>query len=732
MTYIKGNLKQIIYKSDSGFIVGLFKVIDTDDITEYLNKSITFTGNFHDLKMETSYILHGNLVEHPKYGEQFSVTSFEVIMPESTNGIISFLSSKLFPGVGVKLATKIVNTLGDDALDKIYNDYHNLLIVPNITEKKAMKIQSILKREKESYKTIVNLQNMGFSINEASWIYKYYKESTMVIIDDNIYTLVNDIEGIGFLTIDKIASTRGILENDKRRIKACVLYIMNELCMTNGNIYNVENDIYLGVSNYLRFDFASNDFNYYILELNKENKIIIENNHYYLKSYYDAEIYIANFINSLLKVETDNNLNLDKQIIKLEKEYKLKYNDKQRLAIRQSVEKNFLVITGGPGTGKTTIIKAIVNLYINLNNLTLGNTNDEIALLAPTGRAAKRMMETTGMSAMTIHKFLKWNKETNEFGVNESNKANVKFVIVDEVSMIDHFLLANLFKGLPKTTKLVFVGDHYQLPSVGPGEVLKDLINSNCIPTVILNDLYRQQDNSYIISLAHEIKQGIVPSKLEERQDDYNFIEAKHTDIKTYIVKLCENALNKGYSPSNIQVLIPMYKGINGIDMINVILQDIFNPLHDKKNEFTHGNVAYRIGDKVLQIKNNNDLNISNGDIGIIENIVHLDGECTILIDFDGEIIEYKPKDFEDIRLGYAISIHKAQGSEFDIVILPMDMAYNRMLYRKLIYTAVTRVKKVLMLVGEKEAFKKAILNDKEQHRKTSLCGRLISSSSKK
>jgi exodeoxyribonuclease V alpha subunit len=437
------------------------------------------------------------------------------------------------------------------------------------------------------------------------------------------------------------------------------------------------------------------------------------------------EVYNAKFLKKLLNDSNESFNNIDKYIKQLEKEDNIKYNDKQKLAIKTSFLKNFLVITGGPGTGKTTIIKAIINLYINLFNITKERASEEMALLAPTGRAAKRITETTGVPAMTIHKFLKWNKETNDFGVNEFHKAEVKFVIVDEVSMIDNSLLFHLFEGLPNNIKMIFVGDHNQLPSVGPGEILKDLINSLEVPVIELNDLYRQKENSYIITLAHNIKNGIIPTDYETKRSDYNFIEARKGDIKDYIVKLCEKALSKGYSHSEIQVLIPMYKGINGIDNINNTLQDIFNPYNEKSLTFTHNNVTYRIGDKVLQIKNNNDLNISNGDIGIIENIIYSDDEYTILINFNDEIFEYTKKDFDDIRLGYAISIHKAQGSEFDIVIMPMDLAYNRMLYRKLIYTGVTRAKTSLMIVGEKEAFERSILNQREEKRKTSLSERL-------
>lgn len=721
MAYIKGYLKQIIYKTEKGYVVGLFKVVDTDELTNYLNKSITFTGTFHDIKMDVDYILYGEFTEHIKYGYQFNVSTYEQIMPETKNGVISFLSSKLFPGVGIKLATKIVETLGDDALEQIIEDYHNLLIVPSMTEKKAMKIQYILKRESESYKIIVYLQDLGFSMNEASKIYKYYKEGTMNVINDNIYSLSNDIDGIGFLTVDKIAAKLEYQDDDERRIKACILYIMTDLCMTNGNTYNDIEDIYLGVTSYLRIDFTIDDFSFYMLKLNKENRVIIDKEKYYLKSYYEAENYIVNYITNLIKEENNNYGDIDKHIKKLESDYKLKYNDKQKLAIKQSFMKDFLIITGGPGTGKTTIIKAIVGLYARLNKIDEKKLDEHISMLAPTGRAAKRMMETTGISAMTIHKFLKWNKESDSFGINEYNKAETKFVIVDEVSMIDHFLMYNLFKGLPSNIKIIFVGDHHQLPSVGPGEILKDLILTDKIPVIELNDLYRQKEDSYIVTLAHNINKGIMPDEYDEKHDDYNFIETRKDNISNMILQLCEKAIEKGYSYNEIQVLIPMYKGINGIDNINLMLQDVFNPKNLKDKTFTHNNVEYRIGDKVLQIKNNNDLNVSNGDIGIIENIILNDDEYSIFIDFNDELIEYKSKDFEDIRLGYAISIHKSQGSEFDIVILPMDLSYSRMLYRKLLYTAVTRAKKSLIIVGEKEAFKKAIVNERELKRKTSL-----------
>ncbi len=720
---IKGTVRKIIYKSDTNFIVGVFKIRYTEyeEMQNYVNKTITFTGTFLELRVEGDYIFYGDLITHSKYGYQFKVNNYEQVMPEDKDSIIAFLSSDLFPNIGYKTAIKIVDVLKEEAIDKILDNYENLLLVPSLTIKKAKMIYDILSKESNSYKTIIYLQKLGFSINESSKIYNKYKEETINIIEDNIYQIVEDILGIGFLTIDRIAINLNEEYNSERRIKACILYIMSDLCLKNGHTYNIKTDIYLGIKNYLGFDLELSNFDYYLLILNKEGKVIIDDNKYYLKKYYETESMNAITIGLLCKETKEININLDKYIKNLEKRLEIKYNDEQKNAIKESIRNNFLIITGGPGTGKTTIIKAIVELYKDINKIDDSNLINSIALLAPTGRAAKRIIETSCFPAMTIHKFLKWNKETNSFGINENNKSSVNLVIIDEVSMIDNMLLNCLFKGLKTNIKVIFVGDHNQLPSVGPGQVLKDLIESNKIPVIELNYLYRQQKNSYIINLAYEINNGELSSKYLEKHDDYNFIECSRNDIKRVIVELCKKAENKKFAFKDIQVLVPMYKGINGIDTINNMLQEVFNPKHLKKFEIEHLGVIYREGDKVLQIKNNNDLNVSNGDIGIIESINKVDSKIIIIINFDNELVEYSLKDFDDIRLGYAISIHKAQGSEFDIVIIPMDLSFSKMLYRKLIYTAVTRTKKFLMLVGDNLAFKMAVLNERDEKRQTSL-----------
>ncbi len=721
--YIKGTVRNIFYKNDNGYMIGIFKIkyTEDEDLQQYLNKTITFTGSFFDIKENGDYIFYGILANHPKYGVQYNVSNYEQIMPESKNGVIAFLSSDLFKGVGLRTATMIVDKLGDKALDLILENHDNLLLIPSMTKNKAKKIHEVLVKEASSYKTMIYLQNLGFSMGEVAKIYNRYKEETNSIIEKNVYQLIEDIDGIGFISTDKIAFKLGVKEDDKERIEACILYIMSDLCLKNGNIYNELEDIYLGVSNYLNFNMEIDPFNYYLLKLNENNKIIITKHQYYLKDYYEAEKSNALKIIALGKNNNNTYTNVDKEIKKLEETENIKYNNEQSLAIKESMNKNFLIITGGPGTGKTTIINAIVNLYKKLNKVEEEKSKDIISLLAPTGRAAKRLKEATGFSAVTIHKFLKWNKETNGFAINEYNKVQSKFIIVDEVSMIDNFLLNSLFKGLIDDVKVILVGDHNQLPSVGSGQVLKDLIESAKVPVIELNYLYRQQATSYIISLAHQINKGVLSLEYKQKKDDYNFIECTKKDIKDIIVKICQKALDKGFNYKDIQVLVPMYKGINGIDAMNKALQVIFNPFSQQKKEKEYQGVIYREGDKVLQIKNNNDIGISNGDIGIIESFLKIDGKEKIIIDFDGEIVTYSLKEFDDVRLGYAISIHKAQGSEFDIVVIPMDLSFNRMLYRKLIYTGITRTKKSLMLVGQSVAFENSVYNVREEKRKTTL-----------
>ena len=723
MSYIKGNYRSSIY-SNNGYIIGLIKIKETDDIEleSYINKTITFTGYFTDLNQDENYIFNGEVINHSKYGLQYKVSSYERIKPSDIDGIIQFLSSDLFKGIGVSLATKIVKTLGENTLDLILNDKEVLYNVPKLSEKKINIIYDTLVKYEESHRTIVYLTELGFSMKDSLLIYNKYKSKTVNEIEYNIYKIIDDIDEIDFIKIDSIAKKLNVDLYDSNRIKSCIFYIMNTLSFNNGDTYLLKDEIYDSVCKYLNYDIS--DIDKYLSELEYENKIVILNDKYYVKDIYNSELNIAIKIKYLINKKTTKYKNLDNCISLLEKENNIIYNDEQKEAIISSLENNITIITGGPGVGKTTIIKAIVDLYRGINNLQSEDELDQIKLLAPTGRASKRLAESTLLKASTIHRFLKWDKDTNSFGINEYNKDYSKLIIVDEVSMIDTFLLDSLFRGLTNDIKLVLVGDYNQLPSVGPGLVLKDLIDSDMIKTIKLEKLYRQKENSYIPYLAKEIKEDNLSDFLIQR-DDYTFLECNYNSIIPTLVDICNKLIIKNYSYKRVQIMAPMYASINGIDNLNKILQNVFNPKDNNKKELLVGDVIFRENDKILQLVNMPDNNVFNGDIGIIDSINN-GSKKEIVINFDGNYVTYLPKDFSSIKHGYVISIHKSQGSEFELVIIPICSSYRRMLYRKLIYTGITRAKEKLILIGDSESFKYAVNNNSEILRKTTLIDRLI------
>ena len=438
---------------------------------------------------------------------------------------------------------------------------------------------------------------------------------------------------------------------------------------------------------------------------------------------YEAETLIVKRFRRLNSNKEIIDKKLDNKIKELESFFDIKYNSDQLEAIKKSYTRDFLIITGGPGTGKTTIMKGIVELYRLMNKLSYEKLNEKIALLAPTGRASKRMSEATLMNASTIHRFLKWSKETNKFQVNEYNKSKVEFVIIDESSMIDTYLMASLLKGLSSNCKIVIVGDDHQLPSVGPGQVLHDLIHSNQLEVVELKELYRQGKDSNIISLAYDIRNKKINDEIFNIEDDLTFIEC---DDDMVITNICEiSNTYKDISYKKFQILAPMYKGLNGIDAINKSVREIFNPKSTVKKESKQSDVTYREEDKVIQLTNMPDDNVYNGDIGLIYRI-STSPKKEMQIDFDSNIVKYTPTNYTNFRQAYAISIHKAQGSEFDIVVIPIVKGYNKMLYQKLIYTAVTRAKKKLYLIGDINALKKAAQNTNSDIRKTTIKEYLI------
>lgn len=730
MNYIKGNYKNSIYENNN-FVIGLFKVIETniDSMEDYIGKTITFKGNFDLLNHNELYFFYGNTVIHPKYGFQFDVESYERIKPEGKDGIIEYLSSSMFKGIGKSLAKKIVDTLGVDALDKIVEDKKVLYKVPKLNMKKAELIYDTLIKYEESQKIIVNLNNLGFNMNDSLEIYNYYKKNTLKILEHNPYQIIEDIDTINFPKLDEISINLDIDPFDNRRIEACIIYVMKELSFKNGDTYSYFDEIVSSLNSYNHTNIDVNLINECMNNLESDLKIVIEGDKYYLIDIYDAEVHIAFKIKYLVNKETNNFVEIDKYIDELEKINDIKYNDVQKEAIKKSINNNITIITGGPGVGKTTIIKAILDVYKKVFNLKKDELDERVALLAPTGRASKRMMESTSFKALTIHRFLKWNKETNSFGVNEYNPDFHNLIIIDEVSMIDNNLMDNLLKGLTTNIKLVLVGDYNQLPSVGAGNILRDLIDSKIIDTVHLNYLYRQKSDSYIPVLAREIKDNNLGNFLENK-DDYRFIKCDSNNIKKALIDTCNMAIIKGFDYRRVQVMAPMYAGVNGIDNLNKVLQEVFNPKNSNKKEIKYGDVIYREGDKVLQLLNIPDSNVYNGDIGIIKNILEpfesSSGKKEVVIDFDGIIVHYETKDLVNIKHGFIMSIHKSQGSEFELVIMTICKSYRRMLYRKLIYTGITRAKRKLIIIGSSEAFKYSVENSQEIKRKTDLLNKLV------
>lgn len=729
--YIKGNFTKTIFSSDNGYIIGLIKVRETNDpsLEDYVNKSITFTGYFATLTEDDRYIFYGEGIQHPKYGFQYQVEEYERIKPEDKDGIVEFLSSDLFPGIGEKIAIKIVDTLGEQALDKILEDKSVLNQVPKLSSQKIDTIYQILTKYEESHKIVVYLTELGFNMKDALDIYNKYKSSTVMILENNIFDIIDEIETISFIKIDEISKKLNFEADDFRRIKACIIYVMKNIIFQTGNTYLEYPVIKYEVEKYLKFIPDENDFGNLIDELRFEGKIVVENDHYYLKDIYQAEQVVVEKIKILNEKQLLNYKKIEKQLQMLEDYNHIQYNEKQKEAIQKALSNRLLIITGGPGTGKTTIIKAIVEMYRVLNNYGYDELIEHLALLAPTGRASKRMSDSTNLPATTIHRFLKWNKENNEFLINEYNKDFSDFIIIDEVSMIDINLLSSLMKGLTNNIQIIFVGDANQLPSVGPGQILKDFIDSEVIDTVELDLLYRQSNDSYINRFAIEIKENSLSPDYKTMKDDYAFLECNSSMIKSTLKNLCEQIIQKGYDYKSVQILAPMYMGENGINNLNKELQNIFNPKSDDKEELILGDITFRKNDKILQLVNMPDENVFNGDIGKIIEIIpasHSESKKSeIYVDYDGIIVKYLPKDFNKIKHGYVITIHKSQGSEFELVILPISHSYNRMLYRKLIYTAVTRAKRKLILIGEEQAFLYGISNNNEFIRNTDLKNKL-------
>ena len=712
--YILGNIRKIIYESNNGpYKVGIFKVRETndDEMREYVNKVIGFTGNFAEVNPDVDYILYGRLVEHPKYGTQFDVLNYEIKAPSDLDSLVLYLSSGMFKGIGLKTAKRIVERFGTDTIKTIKENPEDIATVSGMTITKARRMHDKILENEYNQELILKLNGYGFSVREAIDLITIYGSDLSRKIEENIYDLV---EHIIFDKLD-IMFLKDYDEMDKRRIEALILHNIYTTCYETGDTLVLKDELFIKMKRCFRGVFTVEEYLKYIDSLALKAKIVLFNEYVTLSEFYNTEKSILMDINRINDIKnTIKSDKIDTYISEYEKINSITFNNDQKEAIKGAILNNFFIITGGPGTGKTTIIKAIVMILKDILDL----NHDDIALLAPTGRASKRMAESVGAPAYTIHKFLKWNKETESFLIDEYNKSHEKIVIVDESSMIDIFLFSSLLKGLKLNVKLILVGDANQLPSIGPGDLLNDLLHISTIKKKYLNTIYRVKEGSYITYLANDIKNRKHFDKFPTNYSDFKFIESDDDNIKKYLKEIVNKAVEKGISSENFQVLAPMYKGLNGIDSLNSMMAEIFNPNAEK---FIIGDKYYRINDKVIQLVNDVDNNVYNGDIGYIKDIYYIDKKLIVEIDYSGNIVEYKNGEFDKFNLAYAVSIHKSQGSEYANVVIILASSFNRMFYNKLIYTAVTRAKSSLIILGSIDSLNKSVLTNYGANRNTYL-----------
>jgi exodeoxyribonuclease V alpha subunit len=715
---ISGVLEKITYQNEeNGFVVAKLQEKEKRGLT-------TVVGNLPGVHAGESLRLMGKWVENRKFGEQFKVETFEITVPATLLGIRKYLGSGLIRGIGPIMADRMVDLFGLDTLEIIEKAPGRLSEVEGIGPKRISLITEAWREQKGIRDIMIFLQGHGVSASYSAKIYRHYGDQSIPMVRDNPYRLSEDIYGIGFVTADRIAQNLGISPQSLIRARAGLIYVMNELT-EEGHVYYPEGDLVQKAQEILKIDPA-------IIEqgmkaLSDEKEIFIERMEVdgdlravYLAPLRYAEAGSAERLKRLLDCpSTVRPIHPEKAIEWVQERLKIDVAPRQKEAILSAARSKVLIITGGPGTGKTTIITAILKIFQGLRL--------RILLAAPTGRAAKRMSEATGWEAKTIHRLLEYSPRQEGFKKGEENLLEADIVVIDEASMVDILLMFHLLKAIPPPAHLILVGDIDQLPSVGPGNVLKDMIDSGLFSVVRLTEIFRQAEKSMIIVNAHRINEGQFPTlnAMDKKESaDFFFIEeGEPEEILNRVIGLCAEEIPRrfGFHPiREIQVLTPMHRGVIGTINLNIELQKTLNaePLG-----IAYGNTTFKLHDKVMQITNNYDKEVFNGDIGWISKIDQEDRE--LLVDFDGRLIPYTSTEFDEIVLAYAISVHKSQGSEYPAVILPVTTQHFLLLQRNLIYTGITRAKRLVVLIGSKKALGMAIQNDKPKMRFTRLAERL-------
>lgn len=718
---IEGLVERITFSSEeTGYIIGKLKVKGYSDL-------VVFTGNLLSVNPGEFLKLKGRWVHHPKYGTQFKVDSYVSVIPATVKGIEKYLGSHLIKGIGPVMARKIVAQFGVKTLDVIEHSLEMLRGVDGIGQKRIKMIERAWVEQKEIKEVMLFLQSHGVSAIYAAKIFKQYGQEAIRIVKENPYRLATDIFGIGFITADKIAKDMGISNDSPMRVEAGILYVLHQLSSEGhvyypyellveecGKILKTEREIIVRAFGAIAFDERI-----VIENINQDGEIKASDKAVYLSKFYITEVGIARNVGRFLNKENRlSQLDGEKVLDWIQKRSNITLSLNQKIAIKKSMSESMLVITGGPGTGKTTIINSITTIYQKLGK--------KIFLAAPTGRAAKRMSEVTGCEAKTIHRLLGFTPGGRGFQKNERNPLEADLIVIDEASMVETILMYHLMKAVPQEAAVILVGDVSQLPSVGAGNVLKDIIDSGVVSTVSLTEIFRQSRQSGIIVNAHRINSGEMPALVSDRKrsQDFYFIEIEDPEkIVKKITCLCKERIPYRFkfdSVRDIQVLTPMNRGILGTHNLNIQLQEALNP---SSRELRIGAKVFRESDKVMQLVNNYDKDVFNGDIGMIVATNREYHEVTV--DFEGRSVLYDYKELDEIALAYAVSVHKAQGGEYPVVVMPIHSQHCILLQRNLLYTAITRGRKLVVLLGTKKTLSLAINNNSPQRRYTSLKSKL-------